>query len=112
MFAGEGNLPASRTPRYRNVLPAGGGCLPVSNSVDRDGVRELVSAGARLNVAERFCRQVLESSLLLKLRASALAIEFPLGELDGEPLSFSGLVRHMDAELAQHANAKDVGRAG
>jgi hypothetical protein len=65
MFAGEGNLPASRTPRYRNVLPAGGGCLPVSKSVDRDGVRELVSAGARLNVAERFAGKFSEAPYFL-----------------------------------------------
>jgi len=112
MFAGEGNLPASRTPRYRNLLPAGRR-LPSSQQVRGSGRRSRVSeCGRSLERCRKICRQVLGSSLLLKLRASALAIELALGELDGEPLSFSGLVRHMDAELAQHANAKDVGRAG
>ena len=56
------------------------------NRRDWDGVRELVSADARLNVAERFAGKFAEAPYFFNYDRWPWAWKLALGEVDGEPV--------------------------
>jgi RNA polymerase sigma-70 factor (ECF subfamily) len=56
------------------------------NRRDWDAVRELVSADARLNVAERFAGKFAEASYFVNYERWPWSWKLALGELDGEPV--------------------------
>jgi RNA polymerase sigma-70 factor (ECF subfamily) len=56
------------------------------NRRDWDGVRELVSADARLNVAERFAGKFAEASYFFNYDRWPWPWKLALGEVDGEPV--------------------------
>jgi RNA polymerase sigma-70 factor, ECF subfamily len=56
------------------------------NRRDWDGVRELTSADARLNVAERFAGKLTDAPYFLNYEQSPLPWKLALGEVDGEPV--------------------------
>jgi len=56
------------------------------NRRDWDGVRELVSADARLNVAERFAGKFSEAPYFFNYERWPVPWKLALGEVDGEPM--------------------------
>jgi RNA polymerase sigma-70 factor (ECF subfamily) len=56
------------------------------NRRDWDGVRELVSADARLNVAERFAGKFSEAPYFFNYERWPVPWKLTLGEVDGEPM--------------------------
>jgi RNA polymerase sigma-70 factor, ECF subfamily len=56
------------------------------NRRDWDGVRELISADARLRVADRFAGRVADAPYFANYERWPWAWELALGELDGEPV--------------------------
>jgi RNA polymerase sigma-70 factor (ECF subfamily) len=56
------------------------------NQRDWDGVRELISADARLNVAERFAGKFAEASYFFNYDRWPWPWKLALGEVDGEPV--------------------------
>jgi RNA polymerase sigma-70 factor (ECF subfamily) len=56
------------------------------NQRDWDGVRELISADARLNVAERFAGKFADAPYFLNYERSPLPWKLAMGEVDGEPV--------------------------
>ncbi len=56
------------------------------NSHDWDGVRELISADARLTVADRFAGRMAETTYFGNYERLPLAWKLAMGEVDGEPV--------------------------
>jgi RNA polymerase sigma-70 factor (ECF subfamily) len=56
------------------------------NRRDWDGVRELVSADARLNVAERFAGKFADAPYFFNYERWPVPWKLALGEVDGEPV--------------------------
>jgi RNA polymerase sigma-70 factor, ECF subfamily len=56
------------------------------NRRDWDGVRELISADARLNVAERFAGKALEAPYFVNYERWPWPWRLAMGEVDGEPV--------------------------
>jgi len=56
------------------------------NQRDWDGVRELISVDARLNVAERFAGKFADAPYFLNYERSPLHWKLAMGEVDGEPV--------------------------
>jgi RNA polymerase sigma-70 factor (ECF subfamily) len=56
------------------------------NRRDWDGVRELVSADARLNVAERFAGKFADAPYFFNYERWPVSWKLALGEVDGEPV--------------------------
>lgn len=68
---------------------------------DWDGVRELISADARLTVADRFAGRMAETSYFANYGRLPLAWRLATGEVDGEPviIIFGAGRGHLDAVL-------------
>jgi RNA polymerase sigma-70 factor (ECF subfamily) len=77
------------------------------NRRDWDGVRELVSADARLNVAERFAGKFSEAPYFFNYERWPVPWKLALGEVDGEPMVIV-LERGADTWTARSAIRFDV----
>jgi RNA polymerase sigma-70 factor (ECF subfamily) len=77
------------------------------NRRDWDGVRELVSADARLNVAERFAGKFSDAPYFFNYERWPVPWKLALGEVDGEPVVII-LERGADTWTALSAIRLDV----
>ncbi len=75
--------PGSMSPELKRVIQL---YIERFNRRDWDGVRELLSADARLNVAERFAGKFAEAPYFFNYDRWSWPWKLALGEVDGEPV--------------------------
>jgi RNA polymerase sigma-70 factor (ECF subfamily) len=75
--------PRNTTPELKRVLQL---YVDRFNRRDWDGVRELISADARLNVAERFARKFSDAPYFFNYERWPSPWKLAVGDVDGEPV--------------------------
>lgn len=94
----------SASPELRRVMQL---YVERFNRHDWDGVRELVSADARLNVAERFAGKFADAPYFFNYERWPVPWKLALGEVDGEPMVII-LERGADTWTAHSAIRLDI----
>ena len=100
----QANPPRSASPELKRVMQL---YVERFNRRDWDGVRELVSADARLNVAERFAGKFADAPYFFNYERWPVPWKLALGEVDGEPVVII-LERGADTWVAHSVIRLDV----